>query len=187
MDWLVFPEDRPADLGSRLEGRGMPAGTGGNWLWIDLKRNLGRHPQVPKGLRFRKVRNDRMMAEWIAVSQEGFGAELGIFYDAYARHGYRSDASSVHYTGYVDESPVTSATLLDAGGCAAIYDVSTPPGYRRRGIGAAITYYLLQEIRSRGYADTWIWSSNVAKGVYRRLGFVRADFGLRAYKWRRPS
>ncbi len=187
MDWLVFPEDEPADLGTLLEDHGMPGGPGGNWLWIDLKQHLTDDPHVPGGLCFRKVRDDRMMAEWVAVSQEGFGADLGIFYDAYARHGYGSDARSAHYTGYMDGTPVTSATLLDAGGCAAIYDVSTPPRYRRRGIGAAITYYLLREIRSRGYADTWIWSSSIGKGVYQRLGFVVADFGLREYKWRKSS
>jgi hypothetical protein len=28
IDWLVFPHDQPADLGKRLEARGMPGGSG---------------------------------------------------------------------------------------------------------------------------------------------------------------
>jgi predicted GNAT family acetyltransferase len=121
----------------------------------------------------------------VRISEVGFEEELASFYDAYARHGYGPDAFSLHYIGYLDDTPVTSATLLDAGGCAAIYDLSTPPDFRRQGFGGAITHALMQEIHSRGYAETWIWSSNMAKSLYQALGFVDADFGLREHVWRK--
>jgi GNAT superfamily N-acetyltransferase len=125
------------------------------------------------------------MAEWVRVSEKGFGQELDSFYPAYARHGYVADAFSVHYTGYLANIPVTSGTLFDCGGSAAIYDVSTPPAFRRLGLGSAITSFLLQEIRNRGYSDTWIWSSDLAKSVYQGLGFVETDFGMREHTWHR--
>jgi len=143
IDWFVFPDDQPTDLGKRLEARGMPGGPGGNWLWADLT-SLGAGPTMP-------------------------------------------DAYSLHYTGYLDDTPVTAGTLLDAGGCASIYDISTPPAFRRQGFGGAITHALMQEIRNRGYADTWIWSSKMAKRVYQKLGYVDADFGLREHSWHRRS
>jgi GNAT superfamily N-acetyltransferase len=111
--------------------------------------------------------------------------ELGCFYDAYARHGYGPAAFSLHYTGYLGHTPVTTGTLLDAGGCAAIYDVSTPPAFRRQGFGAAITHFLMQEIRNRGYTDTWIWSSPLGQSVYQQLGYLPADFGIREHVWRK--
>lgn len=180
--WMVFPGDQPADLGRRLEARGMPGGAGGNWLWADLN-SLGSGPAVPANFHIKRVHDDQMMAEWVGVSEAGFGEELACFYDAYARHGYGPDAYSLHYIGYLDDAPVTSGTLLDAGGCATIYDVSTPPAFRRQGLGGAITHALMREIRNRGYADTWIWSSNMAKSVYQKLGYVDADFGLREHEW----
>lgn len=182
INWFVFPDDQPADLGKRLEARGMPGGPAGNWLWADLTK-LGAGPAVPDHFHVEFVRDDSMMAEWVHVSEAGFGGELPLFYDAYARHGYGPDAFSLHYTGYLDDTPVTSGTLLDAGGCATIYDVSTPPEFRRQGFGGAITHFLMCEIRSRGYADTWIWSSNMAQSVYRALGYVDADFGVREHTW----
>lgn len=184
IDWFVFPGDQPADLGKRLEARGMPGGPGGNWLWTDLT-SLGAAPTVPDNFRIEQVRDDQMMAEWVRVSEAGFGAEVAIFYDAYARHGYGPDAFSLHYIGYLDDTPVTSGTLLDAGGGATIYDVSTPPAFRHQGFGGAITHALMQEIRNRGHADTWIWSSNMAKSVYQKLGYVDVDFGLREHSWHR--
>ena len=82
---------------------------------------------------------------------------------------------------------MTAGTLLDAGGRATIYDVSTPLAFRHQGFGGAITHALMQEIRNRGYADTWIWSSNMAKSVYQKLGYVDVDFGLREHSWHRRS
>jgi ribosomal protein S18 acetylase RimI-like enzyme len=162
----------------------MPGGSGGNWLWTDLT-SLGANTTVPDHFRIEQVRNDQMLAEWVRVSEAGFGSELAMFYDAYARHGYGPNAFSLHYIGYLDDTPVTTGTLLDAGGCASIYDVSTPPAFRHRGFGRALTHALMQEIRDRDYADTWIWSSNMAKSIYRKLGYVNADFGLREHSWQR--
>ena len=182
IDWMVFPGDSPSDLGRRLEARGMPGGKGGNWLWADLPC-LGAGPSVLGGFHIEQVRDDKRMAEWVRVSEAGFGGELGCFYDAYTRHGYGPEAFSLHYIGYLGNIPVTSGTLLDAGGCASIYDVSTPPAFRRQGLGAALTHALMVEIHNRGYKDTWIWSSNMAKSVYQSLGYVDADFGMREYSW----
>jgi ribosomal protein S18 acetylase RimI-like enzyme len=123
------------------------------------------------------------MAEWVRVSEAGFDGELECFYDAYARHGYGPEAFSRHYIGYLDNAPVTSGTLLEAGGCASIYDVSTPPAFRRQGLGGSLTHALMGEIRTRGYKDTWIWASNSAKSVYQKLGYVEVDFGLREHCW----
>ena len=182
IDWFVFPSDQPSDLGKRLEARGLPGGRGGNWMWTDLTA-LAAAPAIPDGFRIERVRDDDMMAEWTRVSEEGFEEELAIFYDAYARHAYGADAFSLHYTGYIGDTPVTSGTLLDAGGCASIYDVSTPPAFRGQGYGSAITHALMQEIARRGYTDTWIWSSDRAQSVYHKLGYVDVDFGLREHSW----
>lgn len=182
IDWMVFPGDQPSDLNRRLETRGFPGGPGGNWLWADLT-SLGAGPTMPGNFHIRQVRDDHMLAEWTQVSEAGFEMELACFYDAYARHGYGPDAFSLHYTGYLGDTPVTSGTLLDAGGGATIYDISTPPRFRGQGFGSAITHALMHEIRRRGYRDTWMWSSNMAKSVYQKLGYVDADFGVREHTW----
>ena len=182
--WMVFPKDQPADLGTRLEARGMPGDRAGNWLWADLT-SLGALPSIPDGFRVEQVRDDKQMKAWVKVSESGFGQELDIFYNAYARHGYAPGAFSWHYIGYLGDTAVTSGSLLDAGGSASIYDISTPPDFRRQGFGSAITHALMVEIRRRGYSDTWIWSSNLGKSVYQKLGYVEADFGLREHVWRK--
>jgi hypothetical protein len=182
IDWMTFPGDQPADLGQRLEARGMPGGPAGNWLWTDLTTLIA-PPAVSDDFRIKQVRDDDMMAEWVKLSEDGFGIELGCFYDAYARHGYGPEAFSLHYTGYLGDVPVTTGTLLDAGGTASIYDVSTPTEFRKQGFGGALTHYMMQEIANRGYNDTWIWASNMAKPLYQQLGYVDAEFGVREHTW----
>jgi GNAT superfamily N-acetyltransferase len=186
IDWLVFPGCRPADLGKHLEARGMQAGLGGTWMLADLTAALPSAPTVPAGFHIQPVSDTTMLEAWKQISAEGFGGNAQIYYDAYARHGFGMDASSLHYIGYLGDQPVTSSTLLVAGGIASVYDVSTPPAARRQGFGGAITFAMLQEARQRGYDYAWIWSSPMGKSVYSKLGFVAADFGVREYRWRKP-
>ncbi len=185
IDWLVFPSCQPADLGKRLEARGMKAGLGGTWMLADLTAALPSTPSVPDNFHIGHVSDTTMLEVWKQISSEGFGGDTQIHYDAYARHGFEPDACSLHYIGYLDDQPVTSSTLLAAGGIASVYDVSTPPALRRQGFGGAITFATLQEARQRGYQSAWIWSSQMGKSVYRKLGFVAADFGVREYQWRK--
>ncbi|RIK36558.1 MAG: hypothetical protein DCC55_26940 [Chloroflexi bacterium] len=198
IDWMVFPGCRPANLGTRLAARGRAGGPdgkwqlvgdipglGGNWMYVDL---IGLPPAPPVSERFHIVRvNDKQMLEtWRQTSSEGFGGgEYHNFYQAYARHGFAQDALKHHYIGYLDEQPVTSGTLLLAGGSASIYNVSTPAQLRRQGFGGALTYAMMEEMRRRGYTWSWIWASQLGKSVYAKLGFVPADFGVREYQWRR--
>lgn len=183
IDWLVFPGCQPHDLGKRLAARGMPAGPGGTWMLADLS-DLAQPGSLPAGFRVVRVSDRAMLTSWWEVSGAGFGSDVQIHFDAYARHGFGSDAVSLHYIGYHHDTPVTSATLLLAGGIAGIWDVSTPPAVRGRGYGSAITSVMLQIAREHGYSHAWVWSSIMGKEVYRKLGFVAADFGIREYQWR---
>jgi hypothetical protein len=185
IDWLVFPACRPADLGKRLEARGMQGGLGGTWMLADLTAALPSAPSVPANFHIQHVGDTKMLEAWKQISAKGFGGNAQIYYDAYAHHGFGPDAISLHYIGYLGDQPVTSSTLLLAGGIAGIYDVSTPPALRQRGFGGAITFAMVQEARQRGYQAAWIWSSQMGKSVYGKLGFVAADFGVREYRWRK--
>ena len=198
-DWFVFPNCRPADLGARLAARGAaggPDGTwqlagqvggpGGTWMIADLAMRSA-PPPVPPGFHIKPVQDRGMLREWQQISVKGFGSkdDYQIFYDVYARHGFGPEAQALHFIGYLADEPVTSSTLLLAGGSASVYNVSTPEALRRQGFGGAITYAALEAAQARGYRSAWIWSSALGRGVYRKLGFAVTDFGIREYQWQR--
>jgi hypothetical protein len=88
---------------------------------------------TPERFRIAYVRNPELLDRWQRVSAAGFGFDAHIYYSAYARHGFGAEAISLHYIGYLHDEPVTSATLLLAGGIAGIWDVSTTPSFRGQG------------------------------------------------------
>ncbi|MEN9939032.1 MAG: hypothetical protein RLZZ387_5611 [Chloroflexota bacterium] len=162
----------------------MAGGPGGTWMLADL-RTLPATPSQPAGFRIEQIRGAEELRVWSRLSAAGFGQDTQIYEDAYARHGFGPAASSLHYIGYLDDEPATSSTLLLAGGIAGIFDVSTPPRFRGRGLGGAITRAMMREARTRGYHDAWIWSSEMGKRVYECAGFTAVDLGVREYRWHR--
>jgi GNAT superfamily N-acetyltransferase len=205
VDWFVFPTCQPTDLGERVAAHGLAGGPdgawtlvgqsggpGGNWMIADLTA-LPDAPPVSDRFHIETVCNEAMLGEWLQVSLTGFGNQPptpeqwaeNYFYAGYTRHGFDTDASSLHYIGYLDDQPVTAATLLLAGGIAGLFDISTPAAFRRQGFGSAISWHLLQEAHRRGYQQAYVWSSALGKGVYPRVGFVPVALGMREYCWQK--
>ncbi len=62
----------------------------------------------------------------------------------------------------------------------------TVPDARRRGIGAAIALAALREARSLGYQAAVLGTSEMARGIYTRLGF-RQYCTIATYAWAPPT
>lgn len=198
MDWMVWPDDTPGDLGAQVAERGAAGGPAGawmaygnqgaepgTWLVIDL-HSLPAAPAWPDGFRVERVRDESQFAVWADVNARGFGSEeYSNYTNAYLRHGFSEDAQAIHFIGFQGETPVTSSTLLVAGGSASAYNISTPVEMRCRGYGSAITQATLLEARRRGFDYSWIWSSPMGRSVYQGIGFVITDFGVREYQWKK--
>jgi len=75
------------------------------------------------------------------------------------------------YLGEVDGEPVTTAVGLTLGSYVGIFNVATPPAYRRRGYGAAVTARAVADGVTAGANWAWLQSSGAGYQVYNRLGF----------------
>ena len=75
------------------------------------------------------------------------------------------------YLGEVDGEPVTTAVGLALGSFVGIFNVATPPAYRRRGYGAAVTARAVADGVAAGATWAWLQSSGAGYHVYNRLGF----------------
>jgi GNAT superfamily N-acetyltransferase len=85
--------------------------------------------------------------------------------------GVGHDVPLYHLLGRLDGRPVATATFLLAAGIVGIYDVSTVPDARRRGIGTAMTVAALQAGRAAGYEVAFLQPSPMGRNLYERLGF----------------
>jgi len=75
------------------------------------------------------------------------------------------------YLGEGHGEPVKTAVGLTLGSRVGIFNVATPPAYRRRGYGAAVTARAVADGVAAGANWAWLQSSGAGYHVYNRLGF----------------
>lgn len=88
------------------------------------------------------------------------------------------------FVGYLNDQPVATNMLFKGGGVAGVYAVATVPSARGKGIGAAITLKPLLEARDEGYIYAVLFSTEMGKSVYQRIGFRMTDVRINRYLWR---
>lgn len=201
IDWFVFPECEPVDLGDQLvsfsEDKeqsnhwslvGKVGGPGGTWMLAELEALASQGPQVSSAFHVEDVTDLKHLEIWKQINAAGFGGgDYQVFYDAFARHGFGPNAIAHHFVGYRDDTPVTSGTLILAGGIASVFNVSTPEQLRRQGYGSAVTLAALQAAIGYGFEDAYVWSSPLGRSVYQKLGFETVNVGIREYQWEKNA
>jgi GNAT superfamily N-acetyltransferase len=173
MNWLIGPTSRPVDLADQLLARGFEHRLDLTPMTRSLVEPLPEVDPVP-GFTIERVVDSTALAEWIGAERRGFESEgpMAAGLAALRRGMGLWPRVPMHYfLGRLDGAPVATASLLLAGGIAGIYDVSTVPAARRRGIGAVMTVAALQEARALGFEIAFLQPSEMGEALYRRLGF----------------
>jgi GNAT superfamily N-acetyltransferase len=65
----------------------------------------------------------------------------------------------------------STALALPTGNAVGVFNVATPPRFRRRGYGSAVTAKAVRDGLADGADFAWLQSSPAGEPVYRRLGF----------------
>lgn len=174
--WLIGPGSRPPDLAQRLERHGLQRVATATAMLADLEA-MPAEASLPAGLAIRAVADEAMLERWIEAERIGFESSDAVASGLAAiRRGMgvgnlADGAPFRHYLGLLDGEPVATASLHIASGVAGIYDVSTAPWARRRGIGRAMTAGAMRDARDLAYRMAILQSSDMGLGVYRGLGF----------------
>lgn len=137
-------------------------------------------PLAVPGLSITRVADDAGLAVWESTLGQGFGEgerEARWVASTYRQLGYGDPWR--HYLGWLDGTPVATATVFLGAGVAGLYFVMTIPEARRRGIGAAISYDVLHSADPE-YAV--LESSPAGRSVYEALGF-REYCTIELYEW----
>ncbi len=182
--WWIGPSNPIPDLAKALENKGLAQGAELTGMAVDLNA-LDEKAPVPQGLTLSKVNDDDALATWcqIMTAVSGFpdfaaSAWLEMYQDIKIIY----DPQWHLYLGNIEGTPVgTSALFLDHG-VAGIHGVTTIPEFRGRGIGTTMTLSPLIDARRKGYAVGVLFSSGMAVGIYRNLGFQEYGKGY-IYLW----
>lgn len=168
--WWIGPATQPPDLGGRLERHGFVHEDRMPGMALELAEMNDALP-MPSGLIIRQAKDPADLKQWSHVCGEGFGmpgfAAEG-FYDLMT---YVDPLMFRAYLGWLNDKPVATSLIIRAAGAAGIYNVTTLPEARRKGIGAMMTAVPLREAGAEGYGLGILYASEMGAGVYRSLGF----------------
>lgn len=171
--WLVGPASRPADLPARLTAGGLQHNVTLTPMTMPLA-SVQAEPEPVPGLTIERVESAAVLEEWIVAEGRGFQSTgaLGRGLASLRRGmGVGHGVPLYHLLGRLDGRPVATASYLLAEGIVGIFDVSTVPEARQRGIGTTMTVAALQAGRAEGYEIAFLQPSAMGHNLYERLGF----------------
>jgi GNAT superfamily N-acetyltransferase len=176
--WWVSPGDGPGDLADRLEAGGLAPEEWEAAMACDLGRGLVPAPPVP-GIVIERATTREALGEFARINAGNWNPPDVLVERYYGRASDRllADHSPLRfYVARLDGEAVAAIEVAVAGGVLGVYNLSTRPDRRRRGIGGALLSAALGEAARVTAADhAVLQAAPTAEGLYRRLGFV--EFG----------
>lgn len=127
-------------------------------------------PPPPRDLEIRTVEDTETLSLFRRVLAEGFGMPLSISEKLVTAEWIGRDGLDL-FVGLVGGVAVATSTLASTAPAAGVYNVATVDGFRRRGIGEAMTWHCLSRGQQRGCSVGVLQSSSMGKPVYERMGF----------------
>ena len=173
MTWWTGPSTRPVDLPKVLERNGLVPVASSPCMSLDLRAWVDDTRPIA-GFRIERVWNRGLSADWSRAVRVSFGFPdyaIEAYTEAMIHCGFGPDSPFEHWVGYLDGTPVASASLFRCAGVAGVYNVATVPAARGRGIGAAITQAPLREARGEGLRLAVLQASSAGFPTYVKLGF----------------
>ena len=176
--WWLGPAHSPPELPVLLEEAGLAPAETELAMALDLAA-LAEPPRRPATLHVRRVQTPRDLAAFAkinAANRSPPDAEVLRFYDRGTDALLAPDTPQWLYLGVLDTIPVATAELTAGGGVVGLYNVSTVPAFRGRGIGSAMTHTPLAAARDAGHSTAILQAAPDGVRVYERLGFE--PFGM---------
>ncbi|MEE9280683.1 MAG: GNAT family N-acetyltransferase [Myxococcota bacterium] len=172
--WWTGPVTEPSDLPQALEARGFVREESAPGMALHLDRLIEDAVPLPTGFEIERVRDVETLYTWCSVMVPGFGLpDVAIegWHRLYRAVGVGADAPVRHFLGRLEGRDVATASVNFGAGVGGIYNVSTQPEARGRGIGYAISLRAALEARQAGYEAALLHSSEMGHPVYLRMGF----------------
>ena len=189
--WVVQPSSTPDDLGDRLSAHGLELVEHATGMSLELADWDGAPPSPD--IEYREV--------LAAADMESYQALNAAYWELpdedarlaadFQREFGPGRAPGHRYIAVLDGTPIGKGYLSLAAppGVAGIYGMSTRPEARGRGVASGMTAALLDRAKALGCRKVVLHSSEMAVGVYRRMGFVehcRFDVFATAPIWTYP-
>ena len=173
--WFVGPSARPPDLADRLLAAGLPRIEVGTGMALELAGSAEWPvPELP-GVAFAEVVDDEGLDTYLQLNLDYWELtdEEREPVSRLNRYWAGERARGKRFIAYADGASVGKGYVSFAGppGVAAIFGMTVRTPARGRGIASAMTRILVETARQAGCHRVVLMASEMAVGVYARLGF----------------
>jgi ribosomal protein S18 acetylase RimI-like enzyme len=174
--WIVHPTAAPADLGARLDAAGVARVEAATGMALELVDWSGPSAGTAPGIRYVEPGGgpamdhfEDLIAEYWALAPQARDFVFGVNRAA----GIGTDAYVLRWVAYADDEPAGKSVLSLVGGgdTAAIFGVFVPERFRGRGIASGLMDEVISRARDLGLRRLVLHSTEMAVGMYRRIGF----------------
>lgn len=143
--WFLTGDSRPTDLAHRLEAHGWSRLRQGVGMAMDLEAIAEPFPPPP-GLTVERVVDEVSLVLWSTFHRylENGGRDEPRE-RLYRSLGLAGEQPLRHYVARVDGEPAGALSLFLGQEAAGLYNVEVAEHLRRRGIGTAMTHWVLEE------------------------------------------
>jgi ribosomal protein S18 acetylase RimI-like enzyme len=172
--WIGFDDDYP-ECKNDLEKLGLACDEHESGMFAEIEK-LSRSKKCDE-LQIRLIDNAKILDYFIRIYQELIPHDAGaieMFFERASEHILNPELSLKLFIGYFRDQPVaTSALFLDENS-AGVWDVTTLPQFRRKGIGTDMTLQtLFYAFDNFGRRVGVLTASEDGEPVYRKIGFQK--------------
>jgi GNAT superfamily N-acetyltransferase len=131
-------------------------------------------PPLPTGLVIERAEDLAGIQRCFLTIARGYGipaAALVPLLNIKTVDAYLADPPMAFFIGYIDGKPVAASAGIAWEGVSYVFMVGTVPEFRRRGIGAAMTWRVVLDGRARGCTTSFLRSTQMGLPVYKRMGY----------------
>lgn len=176
--WWIYPSGGGNKSSQILKDNGLKFLTAIPYLSINVSA-VPQEKLINNKLKIVLVKNADDLSLWEKLSFKGFefSADAAIPYERFvSSFDIGKYSPQKLFLVYLEGLPIASSLIFCNKNTAGIYFVSTLPAYRNRGIGLALTNFMIRYAHSLGLSSAILQASEDGLGVYKRAGF--REYGL---------
>lgn len=126
-------------------------------------------PQVPEGVEIVRATEPGLLAELVEVEVGAFETDRAVA-EGLLSPSQLTFPNVRFYAAILGGRAVSQAMTNTHRGAVGVFGVATLPGFRRRGIGTAITAFAIDDVRGVAHL-AWLQSTEMGRSTYEAMGF----------------
>jgi len=184
--WTIFPSNQPKNIEKIFKKKRLIHLERNNLMYFDMK-TLDDKLQKKDDFHIKEINDLKSLKDWTKLNAVCFSLTRDIqsfITDKNAGLFLNKTVSGRHFVAYYKNKPVGTSSVFLADGVAGIYNVTTAPGARGKGIGGAITKAALMYGKKAGYTFAILQATKKGVPVYKKIGFKtnkHMDYYLKLY------